>query len=218
MSWVERIADEVAGCSPTPAQRRPIDPSGPAKLHFVAAVSVGDRHRHRTQWARASLSQPPLVGRRRRPRPPSATRGRRASPIQQVAGRAAAATSPAGLRPTHLRGPSSSALGRHAPASTPRNGPRERERRSSLAAIIVSAEDASDSDASPAVSPPAPNVAVMFVFGPAPAPLAMLLSPPQRLLCTLAVRRRPGIDPRLARRYRSNLSAGSVDFDPYSFL
>ena len=92
-----------------------------------------------------------------------------------------------------------------------------------LAAIIVSAEDRPRPRPSPGASAtPRPTVEGMAVFGPAPAPLAMLRGRHrQRLLVHAAPQpRRPGRHPRLARR-RSNGARKvrvSVDVDPYSFL
>jgi primosomal protein N' (replication factor Y) len=91
-----------------------------------------------------------------------------------------------------------------------------------LAAIIVSAEDASEADAvARRIGNAAPNVDGMAVFGPAPAPLAMLRGRHrQRLL----VHARRSLDVQdvirdwLAGIDWSSKVRVSVDVDPYSFL
>ncbi|HUP67922.1 MAG TPA: primosomal protein N' [Sphingomicrobium sp.] len=91
-----------------------------------------------------------------------------------------------------------------------------------LAAIIVSAEDASETEAvARRIGRNAPNVDGMVVFGPAPAPLAMLRGRHrQRLL----VHARRSLDVQdvirdwLAALEWSPKVRVSVDVDPYSFL
>jgi primosomal protein N' (replication factor Y) (superfamily II helicase) len=91
-----------------------------------------------------------------------------------------------------------------------------------LAAIIVSAEDASEADAvARCIGSAAPEVEGMAVFGPAPAPLAMLRGRHrQRLL----VHARRSLDVQdvirdwLAGVEWSSKVRVSVDVDPYSFL
>ena len=91
-----------------------------------------------------------------------------------------------------------------------------------LAAIIVSAEDAGDADSvARRIGHAAPNIEGMAVFGPAPAPLAMLRGRHrQRLL----VHARRSLDVQdvirdwLAAIEWSPKVRVSVDVDPYSFL
>jgi len=91
-----------------------------------------------------------------------------------------------------------------------------------LAAIIVSAEDASETEAvARRIGKNAPEVGGMVVFGPAPAPLAMLRGRHrQRLL----VHARRSLDVQdvirdwLAGVEWSAKVRVSVDVDPYSFL
>jgi len=91
-----------------------------------------------------------------------------------------------------------------------------------LAAIIVSAEDAGDADAvSRRIANRAPEVDGMAVFGPAPAPLAMLRGRHrQRLL----VHARRSLDVQdVIRDWLADIEWSpkvrvSVDVDPYSFL
>jgi primosomal protein N' (replication factor Y) len=91
-----------------------------------------------------------------------------------------------------------------------------------LAAIVVSAEDASEADSvARRIGHAAPNVEGMAVFGPAPAPLAMLRGRHrQRLL----VHARRSLDVQdvirdwLAEIDWSQKVRVSVDVDPYSFL
>ena len=91
-----------------------------------------------------------------------------------------------------------------------------------LAAIIVSAEDASQAEAvARRIGQAAPEVEGMAVFGPAPAPLAMLRGRHrQRLL----VHARRSLDVQdvirdwLAKLEWSAKARVSVDVDPYSFL
>ena len=91
-----------------------------------------------------------------------------------------------------------------------------------LAAIVVSAEDASEAEAvARRIGRAAPEVEGMAVFGPAPAPLAMLRGRHrQRLL----VHARRSLDVQdvirdwLAEVEWSAKVRVSVDVDPYSFL
>ena len=91
-----------------------------------------------------------------------------------------------------------------------------------LAAIIVSAEEASEAEAvARRIGQAAPEVDGMAVFGPAPAPLAMLRGRHrQRLL----VHARRSLDVQdVIRDWLANLDWGAkvrvgVDVDPYSFL
>jgi primosomal protein N' (replication factor Y) len=91
-----------------------------------------------------------------------------------------------------------------------------------LAAIVVSAEDAAEAEAvARRIGHAAPEVEGMAVFGPAPAPLAMLRGRHrQRLL----VHARRSLDVQdvirdwLAEIDWSSKVRVSVDVDPYSFL
>ena len=91
-----------------------------------------------------------------------------------------------------------------------------------LAAIIVSSEDAGEADAvARRIGNSAPSVEGMAVFGPAPAPLAMLRGRHrQRLL----VHARRSLDVQdVIRDWLAELEWSSkvrvgVDVDPYSFL
>ena len=91
-----------------------------------------------------------------------------------------------------------------------------------LAAIVVSAEDSSEAEAvARRIGRAAPEVDGMAVFGPAPAPLAMLRGRHrQRLL----VHARRSLDVQdVIRDWLAGVEWGakvrvSVDVDPYSFL
>ena len=91
-----------------------------------------------------------------------------------------------------------------------------------LAAIVVSAEDASEADAvARRIGNSAPKVDGMAVFGPAPAPLAMLRGRHRQRLLVHASR---ALDVQDVIRdwlgtveWRPKVRV-SVDVDPYSFL
>jgi len=91
-----------------------------------------------------------------------------------------------------------------------------------LAAIVVSAEDASEAEAvARRIGRSAPEVEGMAVFGPAPAPLAMLRGRHRQRLLVHA-RRSLDVqdvirDSRAASEWSAKVRAG-VDVDPYSFL
>ena len=91
-----------------------------------------------------------------------------------------------------------------------------------LAAIIVSAEDASEAEAvARRIGHAAPNVEGMAVFGPAPAPLAMLRGRHRQRLLVHASRSldvQDVIRDWLAGVEWSTKVRVSVDVDPYSFL
>jgi primosomal protein N' (replication factor Y) len=91
-----------------------------------------------------------------------------------------------------------------------------------LAAIVVSAEDASEADAvARRIGHSAPDVEGMAVFGPAPAPLAMLRGRHRQRLLVHARRRldvQDVIRDWLADIEWSSKVRVSVDVDPYSFL
>ena len=91
-----------------------------------------------------------------------------------------------------------------------------------LAAIIVSAEDAGEAEGvARRIGHAAPNVEGMAVFGPAPAPLAMLRGRHRQRLLVHAARALDVQD--VIRDWLGKLSWGrtvrvAVDVDPYSFL
>ncbi|MCF2514514.1 primosomal protein N' [Sphingomonas sp. G124] len=91
-----------------------------------------------------------------------------------------------------------------------------------LAAIIVSAEDKGDAEAvARRIGHAAPKVEGMAVFGPAPAPLAMLRGRHRQRLLVHAARKLDVQD--VIRDWLGELEWGSkirvaVDVDPYSFL
>lgn len=91
-----------------------------------------------------------------------------------------------------------------------------------LAAIVVSAEDASEAEAvARRIGHAAPSVAGMAVFGPAPAPLAMLRGRHRRRLLVHARRSLDVQD--VIRDWLADVEWSpkvrvSVDVDPYSFL
>jgi primosomal protein N' (replication factor Y) len=91
-----------------------------------------------------------------------------------------------------------------------------------LAAIIVSAENASEAEAvARRIGHAAPKVEGMAVFGPAPAPLAMLRGRQRQRLLVHAKRSHDGQD--VIRDWLADIEWGtkvrvSVDVDPYSFL
>jgi primosomal protein N' (replication factor Y) len=91
-----------------------------------------------------------------------------------------------------------------------------------LAAIIVSAEDAAEAEAvARRIGNGAPQVEDMAVFGPAPAPLAMLRGRHRQRLLVHAARALDVQD--VIRDWLGGLEWGSkvrvaVDVDPYSFL
>ena len=91
-----------------------------------------------------------------------------------------------------------------------------------LAAIIVSAEDAQDAGAvARRIGSAAPEVEGMAVFGPAPAPLAMLRGRHRQRLLVHARRTldvQDVIRDWLAGVDWSSKVRVSVDVDPYSFL
>ena len=91
-----------------------------------------------------------------------------------------------------------------------------------LAAIIVSSEDKAEAEAvARRIGHAAPNVEGMAVFGPAPAPLAMLRGRHRQRLLVHAARKLDVQD--VIRDWLAGLQWGSkvrvaVDVDPYSFL
>jgi primosomal protein N' (replication factor Y) len=91
-----------------------------------------------------------------------------------------------------------------------------------LAAIIISAEDSGDAEAvARHIGQSAPAVAGMAVFGPAPAPLAMLRGRHRQRLLIHAARSLDVQD--VIREWLAAIEWGtkvrvSVDVDPYSFL
>jgi primosomal protein N' (replication factor Y) len=91
-----------------------------------------------------------------------------------------------------------------------------------LAAIVVSAEDASEADSvARRIGNAAPKVEGMAVFGPAPAPLAMLRGRHRQRLLVHAARALDVQD--VIRDWLGTIEWGpkvrvSVDVDPYSFL
>ena len=91
-----------------------------------------------------------------------------------------------------------------------------------LAAIVVSAEDSSEADAvARRIGHKAPKVEGMAVFGPAPAPLAMLRGRHRQRLLVHAARRLAVQD--VIRDWLADVDWSakvrvSVDVDPYSFL
>ena len=237
---VERIADEVAELFP--AARTAIVTSdtiwSPLRAaEFVGAMEAGaidvvDWHAAGHQGL--SLPQP-HAGRRRRcgPRP------RRRRPSR---GRAKLPANPAGRRPRRARrqawarvrpDPRSRCAGYRGPrvrATRPGFYAAETEARREaamppfgrLAAIVVSAEDYAEAEAvARRIGHAAPQVEGMAVFGPAPAPLAMLRGRHrQRLL----VHARRSLDVQdVIRDWLAELDWSakvrvSVDVDPYSFL
>ena len=91
-----------------------------------------------------------------------------------------------------------------------------------LAAIVVSAEDAAEADAvARRIGNAAPEVEGMVVFGPAPAPLAMLRGRHRQRLLVHARRTLDVQD--VIRDWLAEVEWNakvrvSVDVDPYSFL
>ena len=91
-----------------------------------------------------------------------------------------------------------------------------------LAAIIVSSEDLSEAtEAARLIGRTAPRVENMAVFGPAPAPLAMLRGRHRQRLLVHAARSLPVQD--VIREWLGKLEwprgvRVAVDVDPYSFL
>ena len=96
------------------------------------------------------------------------------------------------------------------------------ERAGRLAAIVVSAEDSSQADAiARRIGHAAPKVDGMAVFGPAPAPLAMLRGRHRQRLLVHAARSLDVQD--VIRDWLADIDWSakvrvSVDVDPYSFL
>ena len=91
-----------------------------------------------------------------------------------------------------------------------------------LAAIIISSEDKEDAEATARrIARAAPEVEGMAVFGPAPAPLAMLRGRHRQRLLIHAARKLDVQD--VIRDWLGGVDWGSkvrvaVDVDPYSFL
>lgn len=91
-----------------------------------------------------------------------------------------------------------------------------------LAAIVISAEDASEAEAvARRIGQAAPSVEGMAVFGPAPAPLAMLRGRHRQRLLVHARRTldvQDVIRDWLEKVEWSSKVRVAVDVDPYSFL
>jgi primosomal protein N' (replication factor Y) len=91
-----------------------------------------------------------------------------------------------------------------------------------LAAVVISAEDASEAESvARRIGNSAPKVEGMAVFGPAPAPLAMLRGRHRQRLLVHAARLLDVQD--AIRDWLAGVEWGSkvrvsVDVDPYSFL